>query len=980
MRQRLNPGRWLLIAVVFVLTTATLPAQQAATQKKPAAAPAVAAQKPPAPQPVVQKRPISYDAYDAWRSIQGTRISRDGTWLAYALVAEDGDGELVVRNLRTNAEIRKPRGTSPVITVDGRFVVYTIVPVKAEVDKAKKDKKKPEEMPKPAVGIINLATGEATSVERVKTWKVPEESGRFVAYVMEAPEKKADAKPEPAAQAKSEEKAATAPKKKEKKKDPGTELIVRELGTANQTSVSEVVEYVWNKDGSWLAYSVSSTPKTPENDGAFARRPGEGTFRTLLAGNGNYKGLAFDDKDAQLAFVSDRDGYKADTPAFKLYCWSTTADAAAELASATTPGMPAGSTVSENGRPEFSKDGERLFLGTAPIPKPELDDAPEPMKVDIWHWNDPLLQPMQKVRADEDRKRNYRAVIHLKDKQFVQLETPDVPTLSLSEDSAHAIALSDVPYQKAESWDSSYSDLYSLNLQDGSRRKLVEQTRFGSSLSPGGGWAIYFDYKDNNWYSVRPADAKVTNLTAKLGVHFEDESSDTPEPPRAFGNAGWTDGDRTLLLYDKYDVWEVAPDGSSARNLTNGAGRKQHLVFRAQRLDPEERTFKTDQPLLLSATDDVTKATGYYRTSFAGRADPSKVVMLDKAVGSLIKAKNADTLVFTVQRFEEFPNLWVSDGNFTNMKRVSDANPQQAEYVWGRSELIDYVNADGRPLRAILTKPENFDASKKYPMMVYIYEQLTAGVHRFVSPAPGSSSINVTRYVSNGYIVLQPDIVYHTGYPGEDAAKCVIPAVQKVLSLGYVDPKRVGIQGHSWGGYQITYLVTRTDMFHAVEAGASVSDMISAYGGIRWGTGMSRAFQYEKTQSRIGAPPWKAPLQFIENSPIFWVEKVNTPYLTMHNDDDDAVPWYQGIEFFSALRRLGKEAYMFVYNGEKHGLRDRENMKHWTVHMDEYFDYFLKGAPRPEWMEKGVPYLDKGKRDVTPLYKPAAVKKTDGGE
>jgi dipeptidyl aminopeptidase/acylaminoacyl peptidase len=281
---------------------------------------------------------------------------------------------------------------------------------------------------------------------------------------------------------------------------------------------------------------------------------------------------------------------------------------------------------------------------------------------------------------------------------------------------------------------------------------------------------------------------------------------------------------------------------------------------------------------------------------------------------------------------------------------------------------VDYRNADGKVLKAILTKPDNFDPSKKYPLMVYIYEELTNGLHRYVAPGPGTS-INVSRYVSNGYVVLQPDIIYDIGYPGESAYKCVLPAVQKIVDQGYIDPARIGIQGHSWGGYQITYLVTRTDMFRAVQAGASVSNMVSAYGGIRWGTGMSRAFQYERTQSRIGGPPWAKELEFFENSPIFWVEKVNTPYLSIHNDDDDAVPWYQGIEFFSALRRLGKEAYMFNYNGEKHGLRERENQKHWTVHQDEFFDHYLLGKARPSWMDNGVPYVERGKRDVTELYK-----------
>lgn len=1017
MHLRSSARRWTILAALLAVWAVALAADQAGGQKKP----------------------ITHDVYDSWRSIQGTRLSHDGTWVVYALVAQEGDGELVARNLKTNAEFRQPRGRDAVVTTDGRFVVYAIAPPRADVDKAKKDKKKPDEMPKAGLGILDLTTGKATTVERVKNFKLPEESARFVAYLLEAPEKKAEAKEdkkeEPKAAA--EEKKETAKKKKDKKKEPGTELVIRDLAGGTDTKVAEVVDYAWSKNGDWLAYAVSS--KKPENDGAFARKMADGSVKALMTGLGNYKQLAFDEAGGQLAFVSDRDDYKADTSPYRLYHWAPTAEKALEMAAPATAGMPQGWSVSENGRLEFSKDGARLFFGTAPAPKAEPEDAPDPVKVDLWNWKDPELQPMQKVRADEEKKRNYRAVVTLKDKKLVQLASPDMPDVRLNEDGSKALGQSNVPYRQLVSWDGEYADFYTVNLADATRKKIVEKAHFGATASPSGNYVLYFDHKDANWYVVRVSDGKVTKLTDKsMGVRFDDETSNTPEPPRPWGVAGWTEGERSVLVYDRYDIWELRPDGTSPRTITNGVGRKQKLVFRYQRTEPEEggggpaaargrraaaddQVIKIDKPLLLATTDDTTKASGYYKVTVpaipapavesktkktgakapaTGRAgspsrpsqaggtpalhgegavqsvsDPVKVLMLDKLVGAFQKAKDADTVVFTQQRFEEFPNVWVTDMAFASPRKITDANPQQARYIWGRSELVDYVNADGVPLRAILTKPENFDPSKKYPMMVYIYEELTDGLHRFVPPAPGTS-INVTRFVSNGYIVLQPDIVYeHAGYPGQAALKCVIPAVQRILSMGYVDPKRVGIQGHSWGGYQITYLITQTDMFRAVEAGASVSDMVSAYGGIRWGTGMSRAFQYEKTQSRIGAPPWERPLAFIESSPIFWVEKVNTPYLTIHNDDDDAVPWYQGIEFFSAMRRLGKEAYMFVYNGEKHGLRERDNQKHWTVHLCEFFDHYMKDAPRPEWMDKGVPYLEKGKRDVTPMFKAADEKK-----
>jgi dipeptidyl aminopeptidase/acylaminoacyl peptidase len=640
--------------------------------------------------------------------------------------------------------------------------------------------------------------------------------------------------------------------------------------------------------------------------------------------------------------------------------------------------MPAGMVVSESGGIRFSEDGARLFLSTAlppPPPPPAAAEgqprAPQPIPVDVWSWKDPQLQPMQRVRAEQERQRSYRAVVHLADRRFVQLATTQLPTVNPAEDAVQALGSSDLQYRMEVSWDQSYNDHFVVDLKSGQSKKFLEHWPGGVTLSPGGKYALFFDERAGHWFSYRVADGARVNLTEKIGVRFQ-QDNDVPDLPGPYGSGGWTAGDASVLLYDEFDIWEVKPDGTDARNVTSGEGRKQKIVFRYRSFDTEERTVPAGKTMFLSATNDTTRATGFYRLpSLAAKTAPEKIVMLDKAFGGVTRARNAETVAFTLSRFDEFPDVWLSDTSFKDMKKVSNANPQQAEFVWGRSELIEYINADGRKLRAILTKPDNFDPAKKYPLMVYIYEELSQGLHSYAAPNVGTS-INIPRYVSNGYVMLRPDIVYTTGYPGEAAEKCVIPAVNTVVAMGFVDPKRIGIQGHSWGGYQITHLITRSNVFAAVEAGASVSNMISAYGGIRWGTGMSRAFQYEKTQSRIGAPPWDAPLQFIENSPIFWVKKIQTPYLTIHNDEDDAVPWYQGIEFITALRRLGKEGYMFNYNGERHGLRNRENMKHWTVHMDEFFDHYLLGKPRPEWMDKGVPFLERGKRDVAPLFKKKA--------
>jgi dipeptidyl aminopeptidase/acylaminoacyl peptidase len=995
-----------LIVVGLVVFEWAVTAQAPKTQKPAAQTPAVQAPPP-------QKRPLTYDVVDYWRSIQGPRLSNDGQWLAYATTSQAEDGELVVRNVRTGQEFRHPRGNGPTFSSDNAFVVFTIARSKADEEKERQAAQGTEtpaggqgtrgegaaastpREPPTGLGIMALPGGKVTTVDKVGSFRMAEESATWLAYYKGiggaggggagarggargagggAPAAGARGATPPAAGQAAQRGGRGGTR--EKRKDPGSDLILRRLATAEETTIPEVTEYVIDAKGAWLAYATSSTDAA--KDGAFARQLADGTVKTLMTGRGHYKSLTFNEAGTQIAFLSDQAEYDKPVSPYRLYLWKGGDAPAAELVSSSTPGVLKGLVVSDSApaAPRFSKNGSMIFLAVGPPPAPNPaptpdpnDKTPAPLTVDLWSYKDQVIQPMQKVRADQDRNRTYRGVVHVADGRYVQLATPGLPVVNPGEDLARTIGTSDLPYRMEASWDQTYNDVYLVDLQTGKPAKVLEHWGgSGTALSPGGKYVLYFNEQTGHWFTYRIADGVRVNLTEKLPVRFQQDFT-TPDLPGPYGTGGWTANDQSLLLNDEFDIWEIRPDGTGARMITNGEGRKQSLIFRYRSLDPDERTVPTDKPMLLTTTSERTRATGFYRTAFNTTAAPEKLVMQDKAFGPLTKAAKADTLVFTMSRFEEFPDLWVaSDLTFKDMKKVSNANPQQAQFVWGKSELIEYINGDGKKLRAILTKPDNFDPAKKYPLMVYIYEELTAGLHSYSAPNVGTS-INVTRYVSNGYVLLRPDIVYTTGFPGQSAEKCVIPAINTVVVQGYVDSKRIGIQGHSWGAYQITYMITRTDIFAAVEAGAAVSNMISAYDGIRWGTGMVRQFQYEKTQSRIGAPPWDAPLLYIENSPIFWVKNVDTPYLTIHNDGDDAVPWYQGIEFNMAMRRLGKEAYMFNYNGEPHGLRNRDNMKNWTVHMDEFFDHYLLGKPRPEWMDKGVSYLDRGKRDVSGMFK-----------
>jgi dipeptidyl aminopeptidase/acylaminoacyl peptidase len=536
-----------------------------------------------------------------------------------------------------------------------------------------------------------------------------------------------------------------------------------------------------------------------------------------------------------------------------------------------------------------------------------------------------------------------------------------------------AIGSNDKPYLHLTGYGASLRDYSLVNIRSG-EKKALEKAYVGQlALSPNGKYVLGFDGKD--WFTVSVPDGKKTNLTGGMKVKFFNEDFDSPMEAPAYGNFGWTSDGKSVLVADKYDVWKIAADGSSAENVTK-TGRKLQTRFRILRVSAGDDDTPTDdrgidltKTVLLAAENLHTRDTGFYRLEPG--AEPKMLVMGARRYGPPTKAKNADVYLLTVSSFYDYPDYYTTGPDFHELKRVTDINPKVREFNWGKSEIVHYRSADGTPLSGVLIKPENFDPSKKYPMMVYIYERLTQNAHNFVMPNAGTS-INTTFYASNGYLVYMPDIAYKIGAPGQSALKCVLPAITAVVDKGFVNEDAIGIQGHSWGGYQIAYMVTQTGRFKAAVAGAPVSNMVSAYGGIRWGTGLPRQFQYERTQSRIGATLWDAPMKFIENSPIFMADRVNTPLLMLHNDQDDAVPWYQGIEYYLALRRLGKEVYLLNYNGEAHGLRKKSTQRDYTARMFQFFEHHLNGKPAPEWMEKGVPFSDreKEKEPIKKLFVP----------
>jgi dienelactone hydrolase len=623
--------------------------------------------------------------------------------------------------------------------------------------------------------------------------------------------------------------------------------------------------------------------------------------------------------------------------------------------------------VSENGRVYFSKDGTRLFFGTAPVPLPEdtalIDE--ETAKLDIWSWQDGHIQSQQVKELDEEKKRSYAAVLDLAEKRFVQLGDTSLPAIVTGDqgNAPLALGLSNIPYRRTETWEGVATyDLFSVDLKSGARTRLLTRIREGASLSPAGRFVTWYDAKKKNWFALPLTGGTPVNMTAAVHVPLYNELSDVPADPDPYGALGWTKGDSLFLLYDRYDIWGADPAGiGSARCMTAGEGRKSRMRYRYVRLDPEERFLSPGAMMLLRAFDEKDKSAGFARTEAGRVGAPRKLLVTPHAYPAVAKALNGGEAIFIRESFTDQPDLYSTDTTFSSLRRLSECNPQQKDYLWGTVEIVRWKGGDGKPLDGLLYKPEGFDPAKKYPMIVYYYERNSDLLHRYIPPAPSASTVNIALYVSRGYMIFVPDIRYRVGYPGKSAYDCIIPGVKSLIARGFVDRERMGLQGQSWGGYQTAFLVTRTSMFRAAMAGAAVSNMTSAYGGIRWESGLARMFQYEKEQSRIGATLWQRPDLFIENSPLFRADSVRTPLLMMNNDADGAVPWYQGIEFFNALRRLDRPVWMLVYNGEAHNLVQRKNRKDLSIRMLEFFDHYLMDRPAPRWMTEGLPAIEKGK-------------------
>jgi dipeptidyl aminopeptidase/acylaminoacyl peptidase len=921
------------------------------------------AQKKPVAPPIV-KKPLDHSVYDGWKEISYKALTPDGNHAVCLINPQEGDGRAVFYHLKTGIQDSVRRAADMAITFSGGHAVFKIKPPHQLVKDLRRQKKKKEDLPKDSMGIYDFSSRKVAKVPDVRSFKLPEKAGGFAAFQLE-PKKPAPAKA-------AGESPAPADKKIRKQKpntdDNGYTLVVRNLASGQDMPIGFVKDYVFAKYGQGLLLSTTGNDSTLKAGVYWLDLP---SLRLQALHEGKpkyrYRGLAVSEDGEQVSFVADTDTTKALARNPRLFYWKKGLQPAAELDVKSALGIPPNWLVSEHYTPLFSKDGTRLYFGAAPPPAvPDTLRLPEEIvNVEVWTSGDEQIYPQQNRQLENEKKRAYVQMIDLRGEakkiwNFGTVEWPDVITGDEG-NAPVALVKSDRPYRRNYNWDTQLrQDVYVVDTQSNLRTLIGQGITGNVQLSPKANFAFWYSAPDTAWFTY----GMTTGKTVKHRIPFSlaDEEDDHPRHPAPYGAAGWTEGDGLFLVYDRYDIWALDPAGQTPPRNLSGTGRAEKIRLRYLRTDPDQRHIDTRQNMLLSAFNETTKQAGYYSYNW-GAAGLTRLLLSNHRYAFTAKARNAEQYLFTRESFREFPDVWVAGAALANARRLTDANPQMKNYLWGTVEPVRWTSLDNVPLEGLLYKPENFDPKKKYPMMVYFYEKYSDDIHTHYAPRPIRSYINFSLYASNGYLIFVPDIVYKTGYPGESAYNCILPGVTNLISAGFVDEKRIGVSGHSWGGYQTAYLITRTHLFRAAEAGAPVSNMVSAYGGIRWESGLSRMFQYEKDQSRLGGSLWQTPLRYIENSPIFFADKIQTPLLMMHNDADGAVPWYQGIELYMALRRLNKPVWMLNYNGQGHGLTQRQDMRDFAIRMNQFFDHFLKDAPMPDWM-KGIPATEKGIKTV----------------
>ena len=911
-----------------------------------------------------QPQSLRPDEYGRWEQVfaQRTPLSPDGRWLVYGIRRGDFSTELRVQPAEGGDAVTVPAGEQPAFSDDSRWMAYLIGFTEEQEAKLRKEKKPIRKQ----LGLLELATGHKTTIEGVESFALSA-TGTHVAMRRYAAETKDD---------------GAASNTNSEQVQPGTAMIVRELATGRDTTFAAVSEIAWQDKGTALAFAV--TAENGVGNGVQLFDTATGSLRVLDSSASTYSGLSWRKNSAALAVLRSSTDPSREGPNHTLLVWQdVAASSTARELDASKSGLAADLRVVRFRVPQWTDDGAFVFVGVAPWhAKPSALDAARQSRriaanssnpdelpdVQVWHPKDSTVMPRQKIDARRERERSMLAAWSLSDGRFVRIAQAIGEDANPIKRGTRVMVVDTNTFAMERSIGRWYANVATVDLLSGTRTDAAQRIEDRwAQMSPGGRYLLYF--KDDHYSTVDLSNGRHTRVTASVATSFADRESDDTGPHKpAFGVAGWTTNDHSVLLYDKLDIWEVKPDGSGATKLTNGVdGQIRH---RYVRLDPDEEWIDRAQPITVSQFGMRSKRSGYAQISAAGTAPSvTSVVFLDKRVNVLAKAKRADRFVYLVQDFNDSPDYFASGAKLADAKQVTTTNPFMSDYAWGRSALIEYKTKQGIPLQGAVFYPANYDPSKKYPMVVYMYEKLSDGVHSFSMPSE-RDVYNAAAFTTRGYVYLQPDIVFRPRDPGLSVVDSVLPAVQRVIDMGLADPNKIGIVGHSWGGFDSVFLATHTNVFKAAVAGAPITDLVSNYGNHHWSSGIAETDHIETGQQRMQVPLYEDLQAYIRNSALYSAHTMQTPLLMMFGENDGTVHWHQGVALYNIARRAGKNVVMLAYAGEDHGLRKRQNQIDYHHRIFEWFDHYLAGAEPPRWITHGERYLER-ERDLQQRKLPA---------
>ncbi len=900
-----------------------------------------------------QKQVIDHHAYARWNRIDKVKLSNQGAWLTFEVLPMKGDGYLHWQHVPSGTKDSMFAAKELQMNESGSLMAWRRTAGFDTLRTCELNKIDKKKWPKDTLVVYNSIKDTLRIEAQVKRFQVSE-SADYLAFLKEQNDK-----PKPST-IKSPKKCLFHGKKKpitpiKEIKSDGTTLVL-ETWDYRLFQVNNTTDFLLSKQGN-LAYITQEKGK---QDTLRLWVISPDALMPIMVGTSqrSIKSLQWNKEGNMLAFL-----YASDTNKIKQYdlgVYSLLKDSLITFGDSTTTKSFGFKGINDKVQP--------AFFDYLPYVKFTLSDRivfqkdtlleSEKVRLDLWSPQDLTLQPQQLLEIKDGDKRGELVAMNLTD-FTTQTWCPDSLRCSLNihSQSNFTLVYHDDPYAIQAQWKNpSLNDVYRLDLRTGERVLLKQAVAYVGHLSNDGNSFTYFDPTRKNHY-VLQIDQNLNEICMSCAVKepWEEDLNGQPMDPGPAATYGFNaNGDA---------YYYASQDNIYAFDLRTKQNRC--LTF--------DDTKTTDWEWIKWNSDSINVAwnSGYFqarnRTTkkvSIWTATPSFLLqMVDRGafkVWSFTKAKDTSVYVLRRMRVDQFPDVEVG-GNVSVFKRVSWANPQQSEYLWPTAELIRWKSYQGFDLEGIVYKPENYNPAKKYPLLVYYYELNGDNLHSYRGPAPTASTINPTEYASAGYVVLIPDIRYKPGYPAKGAYDCIMSGTDYMLKNYSIDSTRMGLQGQSWGGYQTAQLITMTNRYKAAMAGAPVSNMFSAYGGIRWGSGLNRQFQYESSQSRIGATIWERPDLYLENSPIFHLPKVNTPLLVMANDKDGAVPWYQGIELYTGLRRLGKPCWMLNYNDDDHNLTRLPNKMDLSIRMRQFFDFYLNNGEQPLWMKEGIEAREKGK-------------------